>query len=168
MGHYCIGCGESRPNEKFSGKGHKQHICKDCKREGIKVPIETKSNQYRSVQQYKKEIKTGLIIYTERVQLFVFEYNHSCYIIVDPEYLSSIYRYDKSQTVPFVMTKEFESNENFLEAVLDKYYHRLDDSDSMNLDEEEMYCEEEYQLSKKQKRLEPAIYEIQKHINDIF
>lgn len=30
MGHYCRICGETRPNEKFSGKGHKNHICKDC------------------------------------------------------------------------------------------------------------------------------------------
>ena len=30
MGHYCRICGRQRPNEKFSGKGHKNHICKDC------------------------------------------------------------------------------------------------------------------------------------------
>lgn len=30
MGHYCIICGRTRPNEKFSGKGHRRHICKDC------------------------------------------------------------------------------------------------------------------------------------------
>lgn len=32
MGHYCKICGRSRPNEKFSGKGHKNHICKECAR----------------------------------------------------------------------------------------------------------------------------------------
>lgn len=30
MGHYCRICRLERPNEKFSGKGHKNHICKDC------------------------------------------------------------------------------------------------------------------------------------------
>ena len=30
MGHYCRICGRTRANEKFSGKGHKKHICKDC------------------------------------------------------------------------------------------------------------------------------------------
>lgn len=30
MGYYCKICGRSRPNEKFSGKGRKNHICKDC------------------------------------------------------------------------------------------------------------------------------------------
>lgn len=30
MGHYCSICGRTRANEKFSGKGHKNHVCKDC------------------------------------------------------------------------------------------------------------------------------------------
>ena len=30
MGHFCRICGRTRPNEKFSGKGHKKHICKNC------------------------------------------------------------------------------------------------------------------------------------------
>ena len=30
MGHYCWVCESIRPNEAFSGKGHKQHICKRC------------------------------------------------------------------------------------------------------------------------------------------
>ena len=30
MGHFCRICGRNRPNEKFSGKGHKNHICKQC------------------------------------------------------------------------------------------------------------------------------------------
>jgi hypothetical protein len=31
MGHYCKICGSSRPNEAFSGKGHRTHVCKECK-----------------------------------------------------------------------------------------------------------------------------------------
>lgn len=31
-GHYCKICDRYRPNEKFSGKGHKTHVCKDCMR----------------------------------------------------------------------------------------------------------------------------------------
>ena len=30
MGHYCKICGTIKANEKFSGKGHKIHICKKC------------------------------------------------------------------------------------------------------------------------------------------
>ncbi|MFI3228331.1 MAG: hypothetical protein R3Y09_13145 [Clostridia bacterium] len=29
-GHYCKVCGEHKSNEKFSGKGHNNHICKSC------------------------------------------------------------------------------------------------------------------------------------------
>ncbi|MCO5298303.1 MAG: hypothetical protein M9921_15755 [Fimbriimonadaceae bacterium] len=29
-GHYCWVCGRVRPNEKFSGAGHRDHICKEC------------------------------------------------------------------------------------------------------------------------------------------
>ncbi len=32
MGHYCRICGRSRPNERFSGKGHRIHVCKACQR----------------------------------------------------------------------------------------------------------------------------------------
>ncbi len=32
MGHYCRICGRSHPNERFSGHGHKIHVCKKCAR----------------------------------------------------------------------------------------------------------------------------------------
>lgn len=28
--YYCRICGEYKANEKFSGKGHARHICKEC------------------------------------------------------------------------------------------------------------------------------------------
>ena len=31
-GHYCRICGRIRPNERFSGRGHATHICKECQR----------------------------------------------------------------------------------------------------------------------------------------
>jgi len=30
MGHYCRICKRRRPNEAFSGKGHRIHVCKRC------------------------------------------------------------------------------------------------------------------------------------------
>ena len=30
MGHWCRICKQILPNEKFSGKGHRTHICKEC------------------------------------------------------------------------------------------------------------------------------------------
>ena len=33
-GHYCFGCDKYLANEKFSGKGHKKHICRKCQKKG--------------------------------------------------------------------------------------------------------------------------------------
>ena len=32
MGGYCRIWGRVRANEKFSGRGHQEHVCKDCQR----------------------------------------------------------------------------------------------------------------------------------------
>jgi hypothetical protein len=32
MGHFCRICGRSRPNERFSGRGHRIHVCQECQR----------------------------------------------------------------------------------------------------------------------------------------
>ena len=31
---FCWSCGRMRANEKFSGRGHSEHLCKDCARLG--------------------------------------------------------------------------------------------------------------------------------------
>ena len=33
-GHFCWCCGCIRPNEKFSGRGHARHLCRDCSKLG--------------------------------------------------------------------------------------------------------------------------------------
>lgn len=42
-GHYCKICGDRKPNEKFSGKGHAQHICSQC----WSLPKETQADMMR-------------------------------------------------------------------------------------------------------------------------
>ena len=32
MGHYCWCCDRHRANERFTGRGHRDHICRDCQR----------------------------------------------------------------------------------------------------------------------------------------
>ncbi|MGP7815723.1 UPF0175 family protein [Niallia sp. 01092] len=51
-GHYCRGCGCYRPNEQFSGKGHRQHLCKNCKksrRKEIKKNISNNFEEWDSI-----------------------------------------------------------------------------------------------------------------------
>ena len=43
-GYFCKVCGSYKPNEQFSGKGHKQHICKKC----ILLPIEERKRRMNS------------------------------------------------------------------------------------------------------------------------
>ncbi len=49
MGHYCKFCGTTQPNERFSGKGHRNHVCKKCaampreKRDAIEEGMEIDS-----------------------------------------------------------------------------------------------------------------------------
>ena len=43
QGHFCKICGETKANEKFSGKGHAAHICKQC----APLPIERKNESQR-------------------------------------------------------------------------------------------------------------------------
>ncbi len=33
-GHFCWSCQRTLPNERFSGRGHRQHLCKKCSRLG--------------------------------------------------------------------------------------------------------------------------------------
>ena len=33
-GHFCWACGRRRSNEKFSGRGHARHLCRDCSKLG--------------------------------------------------------------------------------------------------------------------------------------
>jgi len=35
MGHYCMVCGNWLANEKFSGKGHRRHVCKACSKKPL-------------------------------------------------------------------------------------------------------------------------------------
>jgi len=63
MSHYCKICGQNRRNEKFSGKGHKLHICKDCaqlpKEELKRIQSRDEITQYLFTQSYisKKNVK---------------------------------------------------------------------------------------------------------------
>lgn len=45
-GHYCRECGRMRPNEKFSGKGHRKHICKDCNKKMKKQKKKEKAEEF--------------------------------------------------------------------------------------------------------------------------
>ena len=47
QGHYCKVCGCYRANEKFSGKGHAAHICKQC----AKLPATERAQRIKENRQ---------------------------------------------------------------------------------------------------------------------
>jgi len=97
-GHYCNGCGDYLPNEKFSGRGHREHLCKKCKKAGILISPESTSDYDRNYNRLSKAIRNCMLVYMEYGSFFLFEYQHSRYIIGD-ELSTDIYVYqgDKKQ-----------------------------------------------------------------------
>lgn len=53
MGHYCRICGRQRPNEQFSGRGYKVHVCKKCAAmpKDLRDEIETREEIFGYVSQ---------------------------------------------------------------------------------------------------------------------
>jgi len=52
-GHYCFVCDTVMANEKFSGKGHANHICKKCSKLPVEARNEKKAiNRINSLYQY--------------------------------------------------------------------------------------------------------------------
>ena len=49
QGHYCKICGAHKANEKFSGKGHAVHICREC----ASLPQE-KKNELQSINRIER------------------------------------------------------------------------------------------------------------------
>lgn len=53
MGQWCWCCGNILPNEKFSGKGHRRHICRECAR----MPADKRlaSEQHREISGFLEQ-----------------------------------------------------------------------------------------------------------------
>jgi len=67
MGHYCRICGRERPNEQFSGKGHKIHVCKRCKArpKSERQAIEDKDDIFAFLEQ--SHISEKNVVHLERM-----------------------------------------------------------------------------------------------------
>ncbi len=64
-GHCCKGCDDFLPNEKFSGRGHHEHLCKECKKAGTLISTETNPNYDRNFHRLSNAIKNCMIIFIE-------------------------------------------------------------------------------------------------------
>lgn len=117
-GHFCYGCGENRPNEKFSGKGRKQRLCKECKKEGLdkidfNPPTEKHSEHY-----YSRKVKNPLVLQHDIGFILLFEYKRSKYILA-PEPDFNIYQFLPDLAV-FIIAEQFKDSFNMWDACASK------------------------------------------------
>lgn len=132
-GHYCQACGETRPNEKFSGKGYRQHICKDCKKKGEKPFAQSTSIYDREVNYLNKAIRNCLILYLQRSNFFLFEYRRARYITRD-DFESEIFLYQSNDDQTFKVDESLERNEALLEVLYKKYFESMENGHAVDDD----------------------------------
>lgn len=67
-GHFCIVCGNRKANERFSGKGHANHICKECSKkspedqqEGIDINRLHNLCRYSNLSKNNKKMLKGFL-----------------------------------------------------------------------------------------------------------
>ena len=109
-GHFCKGCGDFLPNEKFSGRGHREHLCKECKKAGISISTESNSDYDRNFHRLSKAVRNCMIVYKEYESFFLFEYQHSRYIIGD-ELSSEIYVYRGDKEQKFLVSEKLQKSD---------------------------------------------------------
>ncbi|WP_226036792.1 hypothetical protein [Aquibacillus saliphilus] len=149
-GHYCRQCGRTRPNEKFSGKGHRQHICKDCKRKGKQVNRPQVDNYDRELNKLNKAVRNGLILYTRRSSFFLFEYQKQRYVTRD-DFESEIFWYNPSSTKRFQLEDSLLPSQPLLEVLFKNFYEVMECG--FIVDYDDFYLEEECLDIPKNRRL---------------
>ena len=157
-GHYCIGCGDYLPNEKFSGKGHRKHLCKDCNRMGINVSSESTSDYDRKFHLLNKSIKNCMIVFLEDANFFFFEYQKLRYMI-SADFVSDLFVYQGNREEKFVAPSSLQKDEILIDVLYKKYYETLESGHV--LDYEEMMDEENLKISKKRRQHLEVILSIQ-------
>jgi hypothetical protein len=157
VGHYCIICNEIKANEKFSGKGHRRHICKNCSKKGTQYLNEFKESQ-RRVQHYINNVKSISMLYIEGEQYSIFKYKDSIYVAEgEQEELGDVYFYIKKEN-EFLYSEEFSKSWDIREALLKRYYDMVDNS--QYVDYEELVEIGACILTKRQRKYEYIFYAI--------
>lgn len=157
-GHFCKGCRDFLPNEKFSGRGHREHLCKECKKAGILVSTESNSDYDRKFHLLSKAIRNCMIVYLEYESFFLFEYQNSRYIIRD-DLSSEIYVYREDKEQKFLVSEKLQKSEVVMEVLYKKYYDTMDNNQSF--DYEELIYDEYVEISKKRRQYFEVISAIQ-------
>lgn len=148
-GHFCKGCGDFLPNEKFSGRGHREHLCKECKKAGNLVSTESNFDFDRNINLLSKAIRNCMIVYMEYDSFFLFEYQNSRYIIGE-DLSSDIYVYQGDKEQKFLVSEKLLKSEVVMDVLCKKYYDTMDNGHSFEY--EELIYDEYVEISKKRRQ----------------
>lgn len=148
-GRYCQACGDFLPNEKFGGKGHRKHLCKDCKNEGRMLVIESDADYDRNFHLLSKAIRNCMIVFMEHESFFLFEYQKSRYIIGD-ELSTEIYVYQRKKDEKFFVSEKLQKSNVLMDVLYKKYYETMDNDNCF--DYEELLYDEYIDISKKRRQ----------------
>ncbi|WP_138418314.1 hypothetical protein [Aquibacillus sediminis] len=148
-GHFCKVCGRIRANEKFSGKGHRQHICKDCKRKGKKLKQPSTSAYDREFHYLNKAIKNCLLFYTRHSDFFLFEFREERFV-TRGDFESEIFVYQPNGNQKFLVEESLHSYDALMEVLFKKYYETIG---SENVLDYEIFIEDSsLDISKKRRQ----------------
>jgi len=161
-GHYCKACGRNRPNEKFTGKGHRQHLCKDCKRQGRKPYNPSASDYDREVTDLSKSIKNCMIVFMEETGFFLFQYKNDRYITTD-DFDSGIFIYQANTVEKFRLADFSQKNHDALQEVLHKKHYETMENGHV-VDYEEVAENETLDISKKRQQYLEVILSIDHYL----
>lgn len=111
-GHYCWGCDSYKSNECFSGKGHRNHLCKKCKTQGVKSRPKKEvfiQAEKREPNPFMKYIKVKYIISIDFDSYIVFGSGGALYVAYHNDYMGVyyVYEYKKNEEYPLVETSAF-------------------------------------------------------------
>lgn len=157
-GHYCRGCGEFLPNEKFSGEGHHVHMCKECSKSGKSGNTEANFDYDRNFNLLSKAIRNCMIVYLEDESYFLFEYQNSRYIIWD-ELSSEIYVYPGDNDQKILVSEKLQKSDVVMEVICKKYYDSMYNNQSF--DYEDLIYGDYGEISKKRRQHLEVISSIQ-------
>jgi hypothetical protein len=83
QGHYCWGCDTYKSNESFSGKGHRNHLCKKCKAAGVTKRPESDDfiiDKPQKHNPFMKSLKIAEVMFVEAEEFIFFQRGGQLYV----------------------------------------------------------------------------------------
>lgn len=94
----------------------------------------TTSEYDREMNRLTRAIRKGMILYTERMNFFLFEYKKELYITRE-EFNSEIFVYQANRQQDFIVSESLYQYESLLAVLYSKYYNAMENGQSVEYTE---------------------------------